>query len=174
MGAKIILLALLVLFVFLLLSLLVTRPANGKHLSGARGYVGKSVPTGELLPAVNYEKNRMFTEREKECYRRLRSIAEEFGFVVFAKVPLCFLVSPRPHIRNYDSTLGRLGFTYIDFVLCDSYLKTTMAITLELSDADIVKGSSQLDNILHYCGVDVLHVTDIDSATRDWIASHSE
>lgn len=168
-------LSLIVLFVIIVI--LWGRNSEGKHLSDAHGYIGAEQPTGDLLPPMYYEKTRMFTQHEKECYTRLCNIASDFGYIVFAKVPLCFLVAPRPGVVNYTTTLGSLGFTYIDFVLCDVYLKTSLAITLDLdvvhSEASSVKGHP-VDDVLQYCGVDVLRTAAIDGTTRAWIAHHSE
>lgn len=150
---------------------------TGKHLSNTHWYPHAGAEYNDFLPEANYEKNRMFTEYEKKCYRALCDIAEAYGFTVFAKVPLCYLVSPRPRLPNYDRVLGRLGIAYADFVLCDSYLKVTMIVTLELSNTDVLDGpvrDHRRDAILKYCGVDVLHTTSIDMHTREWIASHCD
>ena len=148
---------------------------TGKHMTNSPSPFSRRPLPNDFLPECSCEKNRMFTEHEKVCYRALCSIASEYGYTVFAKVPLCFLVSPRPRVANYNSVLGRLGITYADFVLCDSYLKASLVVTLELSNIEVAEGTVRdlwSDSVLRHCGVDVLHTAAIDSNTRVWIVSH--
>ena len=86
----------------------------------------------DSLPIAGaYQKSWMFTYNEKEAYNKLKPIAEELGYTVFAKVRLLDLVEPIKGNRKYKTYFYKIQAKHVDFVLCDERLVARCIIELD-------------------------------------------
>lgn len=164
---------LILLSVLLLFAVAVMSPTTeGKHLNARRYLLSRQRDQEHLGQLVLYEKTRMFTEAEKECYSQLQAIVSSSGYSVFAKVPLSYIIYPRTHCRGFRAALDRVDSVCADFVISDKNLKTCLVLFIECSDADVSKSSAsllRLEAALQQCGVKVLHTVSIDSDACAWV-----
>ena len=125
-----------------------------------------------LFPSTEMcEKNCILTPREKQCYYALSSLAMEYGYTVFVKVPLCCVLQLKHGAPNYSNSLALMSTTYLDFVLCDTNLRVAFVVKLELDRVTLENSGSRdfrIDSALRGNGVDVLHTLQIDGTTREW------
>lgn len=151
--------------------------------SGDKGLVTKKPPSKErgarhptatkgLVAEATYEKNQLLTLEEKKYYRLLSDYAYDYGYTVFVKVPLFFILQPKQRSKQFASAISSLATSYVDFVLCDSALKVSLVIVIEPTPKaleDSMTRDTRLDSVLQSCGVGVLHTLSIDNDTRHWI-----
>lgn len=108
-----------------------------------------------------YQKKWMFTYNEKNAFWKLKKIAEEKGYIVFAKVRLIDLVEPVRGNQKYKTFFYKVQAKHVDFVLCDQ--KLVARIIIELDDSshekeDRAKRDNFVDTILKNTGYKVIRV----------------
>ncbi|MCI8838980.1 MAG: DUF2726 domain-containing protein [Oscillospiraceae bacterium] len=111
-----------------------------------------------------YSQKWMFTQNEKRAYYQLNKIAVKHGLILFAKVRLFDLVTPRKNHPKYKTNLYKIQAKHVDFVLTKSNLVAKYIIELDDSSHDTPERKSRdnfVDAVLQLCGYKVLHVRDI-------------
>ena len=78
-----------------------------------------------------YQRNWLFSYNEKDAYQKLKPIAEELGYTVFAKVRLLDLVTPIKGNPKYKTYFYKIQAKHVDFVLCDEKLVARCVIELD-------------------------------------------
>ena len=163
------------LFVSIIHLVLVVREVAWKLSKGATVKIHRHksmrVSSKQFTPAEMCEKNCLLTPLEKQSYYVMSSIAMEYGYTVFVKVPLCCVLQLKHGAPNYSNSLAQLSTTYLDFVLCDPHLSVRFVIKLEPSKMSLENSASRdfrVDTALRANGVDVLHTMQIDETTREW------
>lgn len=113
------------------------------------------------LPLTNvYQKKWLFSFNEKNAYAKLKPMAEELGYTVFAKVRLLDLLEPKKDSQMYRSYFNKVQAKHVDFVLCDK--KMVARIIIELDDSshnspDRQERDSFVDTILKDVGYRIIH-----------------
>lgn len=73
----------------------------------------------------------MFSYAEKDAYHKLTLIANELGYIVFAKVRLLDILEPKREIKKYKTYFYKIQAKHVDFVLCDQKLIARYIIELD-------------------------------------------
>ena len=111
-----------------------------------------------------YQKRWMFTYHEKDAYRKLKPIAEDLGYSVFAKVRLLDLLEPVKGNPKYKTLFYKIQAKHVDFVLCDKKLVARCIIELDDSSHDEKLRQERdkfVDEILRDVGYQIIHTREI-------------
>lgn len=117
-----------------------------------------------------YHKKWMFTYNEKDAYKKLKPIAEEMGYTVFAKVRLLDLLEPVRGTDRYKTYLNKVQAKHVDFVLCDEKLVARHIVELDDSSHDTPERKERdqfVDEILKNVGYNIIHVRAITEDIRE-------
>lgn len=119
-----------------------------------------------------YQKKWLFSYNEKDAFWKLKKIAEEKGYLVFAKVRLIDLVEPTKGNPKYKTFFYKVQAKHVDFVLCDQ--KLVARIVIELDDSshkkeDRAERDNFVDTILRNTGYKVIRVMAISENILDEI-----
>lgn len=107
-----------------------------------------------------YQRNWLFSYNEKDAYQKLKPIAEELGYTVFAKVRLLDLVTPVKGNPKYKTYFYKVQAKHVDFVLCDEKLVARCVIELDDKSHDTEerqKRDSFVDEVLKSVGYKIIH-----------------
>lgn len=128
----------------------------------------------EELPIQGaYNKCWMFSYNEKDAYRKLKPIAEELGYTVFAKVRLLDLLEPVKGIPRYKTYFYKIQAKHVDFVLCDQKLVARHIIELDDSSHDNQERQIRdkfVDEVLKSVGYNIIHVKAINDSIRNQLS----
>lgn len=119
-----------------------------------------------------YQKKWLFSYNEKDAFWKLKKIAEEKGYLVFAKVRLIDLVEPTQGNPKYKTFFYKVQAKHVDFVLCDQKLVARIVIELDDSShekADRAERDIFVDTILRNNGYKVIRVKAISDNILDEI-----
>ena len=124
-----------------------------------------------------YQKKWMFTYHEKDAYKKLKPIAEDLGYTVFAKVRLLDLLEPIKGHPKYKTLFYKIQAKHVDFVLCDQ--KLVARCIIELDDSSHNEKSRQerdkfVDEILKDVGYQIIHTREITDNIRTQISKAPE
>lgn len=111
-----------------------------------------------------YETKWLFTQNEKRAYYKLNNIAKKQGYIVFAKVRLFDLVTPRKDHPKYKTNLWKIQAKHVDFVITKENLVAKYVIELDDSSHNTPDRKERdifVDNVLTTCGYKVLHTKEI-------------
>ena len=128
----------------------------------------------EALPVQGaYQKDWLFSYNEKDAYQKLRAIADELGYIVFAKVRLLDLLSPVKGNPKYKTYFYKVQAKHVDFVLCDAKLVARAIIELDDSSHDSKKRQERdsfVDEVLTSVGYPVFHVRAITDELKNQLS----
>ena len=128
----------------------------------------------ESLPIQGaYQKDWLFSYNEKDAYQKLRAIADELGYIVFAKVRLLDLLSPVKGNPKYKTYFYKIQAKHADFVLCDTKLVARAIVELDDSSHDSKKRQERdsfVDEVLTSVGYPVFHVRAITDELKNQIS----
>lgn len=119
-----------------------------------------------------YQKAWLFSYNEKDAYTKLKPIAEELGYTVFAKVRLLDLLEPVKGNPKYKTYFYKIQAKHVDFVLCDAKLVARYIIELDDSSHDTKERQERdkfVDEVVQSVGYKVIHVRAIDETIREKI-----
>lgn len=108
-----------------------------------------------------YQKSWLFTYNEKDAYNKLKPIAQELGYTVFAKVRLLDLLEPVKGNPKYKTYFYKVQSKHVDFVLCDEKLVARYIIELDDSSHDTdsrKKRDEFVDQVVTSVGYKIIHV----------------
>lgn len=144
-----------------------TKPPSENHIECSKPVKEQK----EELPIQGaYNKCWMFSYNEKDAYRKLKPIAEELGYTVFAKVRLLDLLEPVKGIPKYKTYFYKIQAKHVDFVLCDQKLVARHIIELDDSSHDIPERQIRdkfVDEVLKSVGYNIIHVEAINDSIRN-------
>lgn len=121
-----------------------------------------------------YQKRWMFTYNEKDAYRKLKAIADELGYIVFAKVRLLDILEPQKGTKKYKTYFYKVQAKHVDFVLCDQKLVARYIIELDDSshDTQLRKERDEfVDQVLESVGYKIIHTRAITDDIKNQIAA---
>lgn len=107
-----------------------------------------------------YQKRWMFSMNEKDAYRKLKTIADELGYIVFAKVRLLDLLQPKKGIEKYKTYFYKIQAKHVDFVLCDQKLVARYIIELDDNSHDTQARKERdefVDKVVQSVGYKIIH-----------------
>lgn len=111
-----------------------------------------------------YQKRWLFTYNEKDAYNKLKPIAQELGYTIFAKVRLLDLLEPVKGNPKYKTYFYKIQAKHVDFVLCDAKLVARYIIELDDSSHDTEdrkKRDEFVDKVVTSVGYQIIHVRTI-------------
>ncbi len=120
----------------------------------------------------SYQRAWLFSYNEKDAYRKLKPIAEDLGYTVFAKVRLLDLVEPVKGIQKYKTYFYKVQAKHVDFVLCDTKLVARYIIELDDISHNTEKRKVRdefVDEVVQSVGYQIIHVRAIDESIRQKI-----
>lgn len=117
-----------------------------------------------------YKAEYLLTINERNQYWKLRKWADSRKLIVFTKVRLLDLVSPRNNQRNYKTLLWKIQAKHVDFVICDISLKVKCIV--EIMDSshnqpDRIERDRFVREVLNACGYSVVQTYNINPETLD-------
>lgn len=115
--------------------------------------------------SLGYKQKWMFTYNEKDAFQKLKTVTDELGLYLFAKVRLYDLVEPKPEIEKWRTYQYKIQAKHVDFVICDK--KLVARAVIELDDASHEEAARKerdvfVDKVLQNCGYKIYHVKSID------------
>lgn len=120
-----------------------------------------------------YQKAWLFSYNEKDAYTKLKPIAEEMGYTVFAKVRLLDLLEPVKGTKKYKTYFYKIQAKHVDFVLCDTKLVARYIIELDDNSHNTEKQKERdnfVDEVVQSVGYKIIHVRAIDDSIRQFLA----
>ena len=111
-----------------------------------------------------YQPRPLFSQHEKDAYRKLKDIADRRGYIVFAKVRLLDLLEPVRNHANYRTLFNKIQAKHVDFVLCNYELAPYIVIELDDSSQDTPSQKKRdrfVDEALTQCGYRIIHTREI-------------
>ena len=108
-----------------------------------------------------YHKKWLFSYNEKDAYSKLKVIADELGYTVFAKVRLLDLLEPVSGIPKYKTYFYKVQAKHVDFVLCDE--KLVARYIIELDDSTHKRENRKtrdefVDEVVTSVGYKIFHI----------------
>lgn len=147
----------------LIVILLLQKQKRTKTSTSAIGEKDSSEPEPDKkdLPIAGaYHKSWMFSYNEKDAYNKLKPIAEELGYTVFAKVRLLDLLEPTRGSQKYKTYFYKVQAKHVDFVLCDKKLVAQYIIELDDRSHDEKsrkERDSFVDEVVKSVGYKIIH-----------------
>lgn len=107
----------------------------------------------------SYEPKYLMTINEKNQYRKLQKWAYNRNLIVFTKVRLLDLITPRKNQENYKGALWKIQAKHVDFVICDQDIRIKCII--EITDnshnkSERIERDNFVIEVLQACGYKVL------------------
>lgn len=114
----------------------------------------------------SYQPQYLMTINEKLQYKKLKQWANQHNLIVFCKVRMLDLVTPRKNQDNYKGALWKIQAKHVDFVICDKDIRVKCIV--EINDKshnrqDRTERDNFVSEVLQACGYKVLmtyNVTD--------------
>ena len=108
-----------------------------------------------------YRAKWLFSQNEKNAYRKLQAIAEEKNMIVFAKVRLIDLVEPKSQSKYNKTNFYKIQAKHVDFVICTNNLVAKYIIEIDDNSHITEKRKERdkfVDTVLTSCGYKVLRI----------------
>ncbi len=124
-----------------------------------------------------YEPKYLMTLNEKSQFRKLQNWAQKRKLIVFSKVRLLDLITPRKDQDNYKGLLWKIQAKHVDFVICDQNIKVKCIV--EISDGSHNRKDRQerdkfVIEVLEACGYKVLQTYNITEEQLDKVCGYIE
>lgn len=136
--------------------------------------VHRETPQKELKVKGAYKQRWLFTYHEKDAYQKLKPIAEDLGYTVFAKVRLLDLLEPVSGNPQYRTYFNKIKAKHVDFVLCDKKLVARVIIELDDSSHDAIERKERdafVDEVLQSVGYKIIHTRAITNDIKEKLQS---
>lgn len=128
-----------------------------KYIKGDRKQTPK--PQVEPLASNNYKNaykaEYLMSRNEKTQYWLLRSWADANNLIVFTKVRLADLISPRENGKNRQKLFWKIQAKHVDFVVCDNSIHVKCIIEIMDNshyDPERIKRDNFVKEVLTSCG----------------------
>lgn len=126
----------------------------------------------ELSIKGAYKKSWMFSYHEKDAYFRLKPIADELGYIVFAKVRLLDLLEPIKGSHKYKTYFYKIQAKHVDFVLCDQKLVARYIIELDDNSHNTPERQERdkfVNEVTESVGYKIIHTKSINDTLKQQI-----
>ena len=112
-----------------------------------------------------YKAEYLMTRNEKTQYWLLRSWADANNLIVFTKVRLADLISPRENGKNRQKLFWKIQAKHVDFVICDNSIRVKCIIEIMDNshyDPERIKRDNFVREVLTSCGYKLIQTHHID------------
>lgn len=106
-----------------------------------------------------YKAEYLLTINEIREYRKLRAWADNKNLIVFTKVRLADLISPRGNQKDAKTLFWKIQAKHVDFVVCDQNIRVICIIELQDNShykADRIERDRFVREVLTSCGYRVV------------------
>lgn len=120
-----------------------------------------------------YQKSWLFSYAEKDAYSKLKPIADELGYTIFAKVRLLDLLEPIKGNKRYKTYFYKVQAKHVDFVLCNDKLVAEWLIELDDSTHDRPDRKERdqfVDEVVTSVGYKIIHTRAITEELKATLA----
>lgn len=117
-----------------------------------------------------YKREYLLSINEKNQYWKLRQWADSRKMIVFTKVRLLDLISPRSNQQNYKSSLWKIQAKHVDFVICDSNIDVKCIVEIMDSShkrADRIERDRFVRGVLEACRYKVVQTYNVNPDVLD-------
>lgn len=116
----------------------------------------------------SYKREYLLSINEKNQYWKLRQWADTRRMIIFTKVRLLDLISPRSNQQNYKTLLWKIQAKHVDFVICDTSINIKCVV--EIMDSshnqpDRIERDRFVREVLTACGYCVIQTYNINPET---------
>lgn len=130
----------------------------------------RKIETPKYNYKAAYKPEYLLSINEKNQYWKLRQWADTNKLIVFTKVRLLDLISPRQSQRNHKSLLWKIQAKHVDFVICDMNIKVKCIV--EIMDSshnqpDRIERDRFVREVLASCGYHVIQTYNVNPETLD-------
>lgn len=125
----------------------------------------------------SYQPQYLMTINEKEQYRKLKEWANQHNLIIFCKVRLLDLITPRKNQENYKGALWKIQAKHVDFVICDQDIRVKCIV--EINDQshnrqDRAERDNFILEVLQACGYKVLMTYNINEEELNKICNYDQ
>lgn len=125
----------------------------------------------------SYEPKYLMTTNEKAQYRKLLQWATKHNLIVFSKVRLLDLITPRKNQDNYKGALWKIQAKHIDYVICDQDIRVKCIV--EINDnshnrQDRADRDNFVSEVLQACGYKVLMTYNVSDEQLNNICGYTQ
>lgn len=111
-----------------------------------------------------YERKYLMTLNEKDQFKKIKEWADKNGFIVFTKVRLLDLVTPRKDIENPKGALWKIQAKHVDFIICDNAIRVKCIIEIDDNShkqPNRIERDVFVSEVLIACGYKVLQTYNV-------------
>lgn len=124
-----------------------------------------------------YEPQHLMTTNEKIQFRKIQIWANKHNLLIFTKVRLLDLITPRRDQQNYKGALWKIQSKHVDFVICDQEIRVKCII--EINDRshnqqDRIERDKFVLEVLQACGYKMLMTYNITDEQLDKICGYDQ
>lgn len=124
----------------------------------------------------SYEPKYLMSINEKTQFRIILHWAQSRGLLVFTKVRLLDLITPRYGQDNRQGLLWKIQAKHVDFVICDTDINVKCII--EINDSshkqkDRIERDSFVNEVLEACGYKILWTYNVTNEQLDQICGYN-
>ena len=125
----------------------------------------------------SYQPKYLMTLNEKAQYKKIKYWANNKRLIVFTKVRLLDLITPRNNKRNFQTLLWKIQAKHVDFVICDQDIRVKCII--EISDSshkreDRAERDRFVNEVLTACGYRVLQTYNVTQEELNNICGYTQ
>lgn len=140
-------------------------------------YQSKKQTTRHIEYKNSYEPKYLMTLNEKAQFKKLQAWTQGRGLIIFSKVRLLDLITPRKGQGNYKSLLWKIQAKHVDFVICDKDIRIKCII--EINDnshkqANRYQRDQFVVEVLAACGYKVLQTYNVTNEQLDQICGFNQ
>lgn len=145
-------------FILAILIIITFLKSNKNHK-----YIKKRNKETDITEYINaYKPKWILTNNEKDAYKKIKEVTDEYGYTTFAKVRLFDLIEPKNRNPKFRY---KIQAKHVDFVICDKKLVARYIIELDDSshnEPDRINRDEFVDSVLKATGYNVIHIKSID------------
>lgn len=117
-----------------------------------------------------YKKEYLLTVNEKHQYWQIRRWADAKNLIVFTKVRLADLISPRYNSNDNKTLFWKIQAKHVDFVICDERINVVCIIELQDNShqrTDRIERDKFVREVLESCGYRVIQTFNVTADLLD-------
>ena len=125
----------------------------------------------------SYKPEYLLTINEKNQYWKLRRWADTKNLLVFTKVRLLDIISPRNNQKNYKSLFWKIQAKHVDFVICDLNINIVCVVEIMDSshrDPSRIERDRFVREVLVSCGYRFIQTYNIDPLILDRVCGFTK
>ena len=160
---------LIIIFIAIILGIVILLKQISNQTKNENYPIHSDIPQGSLPNNKDeyknsYERKYLMTLNEKAQFKKIKEWADKNGFIVFTKVRLLDLITPKKDISNFKGALWKIQAKHIDFLICDSTIRVKCIIEIDDNShkqKERIERDTFVTDVLNACGYKILHTYNI-------------